>query len=329
MRLDRRALVAFVLLAALAALPLVATATGQDFYVGQFRRIMIFAIAAISLDLILGYGGMVSLGHAAFVGIGAYVVGVLHWHADRELLLFGFIAGTTSPFVTFPMAMAIAGLLAALVGLVSLRTTGLYFIMITLAFAQMLYFLFVSWRFVDGEREYGGDDGLRFPATLEPFGVDLAGDVPFYYLVFAILALVLWLGRRVTESRFGLLLGGCRENERRMRALGFPTFRYKLAAFALAGAIAGLAGALMALHESYISPAIMHWTRSGDLIVMVVMGGMGTLVGPAAGATLFVLMEKLLPDWTEHWMLIFGPMVILIVLLARRGLLGLVERGRG
>jgi branched-chain amino acid transport system permease protein len=133
----------------------------------------------------------------------------------------------------------------------------------------------------------------------------------------------------VTDSRFGLLLQGCRENERRMRALGFPTFRYKLAAFALAGAIAGLAGALMALHESYISPAIMHWTRSGDLVVMVVMGGMGTLVGPAAGATLFVLMEKFLPDWTEHWMLIFGPMVILIVLLARRGLLGLVERGRG
>ena len=329
MRLDRRALVAFVLLAALAALPLVATATGQDFYVGQFRRIMIFAIAAISLDLILGYGGMVSLGHAAFVGIGAYVVGVLHWHADRELLLFGLLPGTTSPFVTFPLAMTTAGLLAALIGVVSLRTTGLYFIMITLAFAQMLYFLFVSWRFVDGEREYGGDDGLRFPATLEPFGVDLAGDVPFYYLVFAILALVLWLGRRVTESRFGLLLEGCRENERRMRALGFPTFRYKLAAFALAGAIAGLAGALMALHESYISPAIMHWTRSGDLIVMVVMGGMGTLVGPAVGATLFVLMEKFLPDWTEHWMLIFGPMVILIVLLARRGLLGLVERGRG
>jgi branched-chain amino acid transport system permease protein len=329
MRLDRRALVALILLAAFAALPLVATATGQEFYVGQFRRIMIFAIAAISLDLILGYGGMVSLGHAAFVGVGAYVVGVLHWHADRELLLFGFIPGTTSPFVTFPLAMAIAGLLAALIGLVSLRTTGLYFIMITLAFAQMLYFLFVSWRFVDGEREYGGDDGLRFPATLEPFGVDLAGELPFYYLVFAILALVLWLGRRVTESRFGLLLQGCRENERRMRALGFPTFRYKLAAFALAGAIAGLAGALMALHESYISPAIMHWTRSGDLVVMVVMGGMGTLVGPAAGATLFVLMEKFLPDWTEHWMLIFGPMVILIVLLARHGLLGLVERRRG
>jgi branched-chain amino acid transport system permease protein len=283
----------------------------------------------VSLDLIVGYGGMVSLGHAAFVGVGAYVVGLLHWHADRELLLFGFIPGTSSPLVTFPLAVLTAGALAALIGLVSLRTGGIYFIMITLAFAQMLYFLFVSWRLADGDRQYGGDDGLRFPAESRLFGVDIAQDLPFYYLALALLALVLFVGRRTTESRFGLLLQGCRENERRMRALGFPTLRYKLAAFAIAGAVAGLAGALLALHESYVSPAIMHWTRSGDLVVMVVLGGMGTLVGPVAGATLFLLMERFLPDWTEHWMLVFGPALIAIVLFARRGLLGLAERGRG
>ncbi len=329
MRLDRRAIVALVLLAGFAAVPLIAGATGEEFYVGQVRRILIFAIAAVSLDLILGYGGMVSLGHAAFFGVGAYVVGVLHWHADREIALFGLVPGTNNPLVTFPLAVLVAGALAAAIGALSLRTTGLYFIMITLAFAQMIYFLLVSLRFADAGRDYGGDDGLRFPADAQVLGLDLREDVLFYYLVLATLALVLWLGRRMTEARFGLVLLGCRDNERRMRALGFPTFRYKLAAFALAGAVAGLAGALYALHESYISPSLMHWTRSGDLVVMVVLGGMGTLVGPVAGATLFLLMEKFLPDWTEHWMLVFGPVLIAIVLFARRGLLGLVERDRG
>jgi branched-chain amino acid transport system permease protein len=325
--LDRRVWFAIVLLAALAVLPLVANATGNEFYIGQFRRILIFAIAAISLDLILGYGGMVSLGHAAFFGVGAYVVAILNWHADREVPLFGLMLGTHDVLVTWTAAILVSAAMAFLIGLISLRTTGIFFIMITLAFAQMVYFFFVSLR------AYGGDDGLRFPGDTVVLGiVDTENDVAFYYLVFAILCATLYLCRRVVNSRFGMVVQGCRENERRMRALGFPTYKYKLAAFTLAGAIAGLAGALFAAHESYISPSIMHWTRSGDLIVMVVLGGMGTLIGPVIGAIAFLFLEKTLPDYTEHWMIVFGPILLLVVLFARRGIFGWFlpesERGR-
>jgi branched-chain amino acid transport system permease protein len=327
MTLDRRAWFVIALLGALAVLPLAAHATGNEFYVGQFRRILIFAIAAISLDLILGYGGMVSLGHAAFFGVGAYVVAILNWHADREVPLFGLMLGTPDVLVTWTAAILVSGFLAFLIGLVSLRTAGIFFIMITLAFAQMVYFFFVSLR------AYGGDDGLRFPGDTVVLGLlDTENDVAFYYLVFAILCATLYVCRRLVNSRFGLVVQGCRENERRMRALGFPTYKYKLAAFTLAGAVAGLAGALFAAHESYISPSIMHWTRSGDLIVMVVLGGMGTLIGPVAGAVAFLFLEKTLPDYTEHWMIVFGPILLLVVLFARRGIFGWFlpesERGR-
>jgi branched-chain amino acid transport system permease protein len=315
--LDRSRIFVLVLLAALALLPVLATLGGEEFYIGQFRRILIFAIAAISLDLILGYGGMVSLGHAAFVGVGAYVVGILVHHASEETLFLGFIPGTFEPLIAWPAAMLVAGALAFVIGLISLRTSGVYFIMITLAFAQMVYYVFVSLR------TYGGDDGLRFRGgdTLAGF-IDLGDDLTFYYVVFVLLLAVLYAGRRLVKSRFGRVIEGCRENERRMRALGFPSYRYKLAAFTLAGAVAGLAGALFATHESYISPSIMHWTRSGDLIIMVILGGMGTLYGPLVGAVVFMLMEKFLPDYTQHWQIVFGPVLVLIVLFARRGVSG-------
>ncbi len=317
LRLDRRTWFVVALLAALALLPLVATLTGQEFQIAQFRRILIFAIAAVSLDLILGYGGMVGFGHAAFFGVGAYVVAILNWHAGREVPIFGMFPGTHNVLVTWTAAILVSGALAFLIGLISLRTTGIYFIMITLAFAQMVYFFFVSLR------AYGGDDGLRFPGATVVLGlIDTEDDVAFYYLVFAILCAVLYAGHRLVNSRFGLVVQGCRENERRMKALGFPTTRYKLACFTIAGAVAGLAGALLAAHESYISPSIMHWTRSGDLIVMVVLGGIGTLVGPVVGAVTFLFLEKTLPDYTEHWMVVFGPILLLLVLFARRGIFG-------
>jgi branched-chain amino acid transport system permease protein len=327
---DRRIVFIVVLMALFALVPLVAGAIGQEFYVNQFRRILIYAIAAVSLDLILGVGGMVSLGHAAFLGIGAYVLGILHWHAERDVLLFGFLPATTSSFVTLPLAVIIAGALALAIGAISLRTSGLYFIMITLAFAQMLFFFFVSLRFQLEGRDYGGDDGLRYSGDTTIFGlIDTSNDTAFYYFVWALLALVLYLAHRLVHARFGATLLGIRENERRMRALGVETFRYKLAAFGLAGAIAGLAGALLAIQEGYVSPSVMHWTRSGDLIVMVVLGGMGSLFGPVAGAALFLLLEKFLPDYTEHWMLIFGPVLVAIVLFAKRGLIGLVDKRDG
>jgi branched-chain amino acid transport system permease protein len=305
-----------------AALPLLAEALDQPWYIGLFRRVLIFAIAAISLDLILGYGGMVSLGHAAFFGMGAYIVGILNYHAQRGGLFLGFIPGTTEVLITWPLAIIAAALLALAIGAMSLRTSGVYFIMITLAFAQMVYFFFVSLR------AYGGEDGLRFRADTTVFGlIDTRDPTRFYYLIFAIFCLVLYLAHRLVNSRFGMAIQGCRENERRMRAIGFPTFRYKLACFTLAGALAGLAGALYAVDESFVSPSMMHWTRSGDLIVMVVLGGMGTLIGPVLGATVFELLERVLPDYTENWKLIFGPAMVLIVLFARHGLYGSL-RGR-
>jgi len=317
--LDRSRIFVLLLLAALALLPVIATLGGEEFYIGQFRRILIFAIAAISLDFILGYGGMVSLGHAAFVGVGAYAVAILVHHASEETLLFGFIPGTFEPLIAWPAAMLVSAALAFVIGLVSLRTSGVYFIMITLAFAQMVYYVLVRWR------TYGGDDGLRFRASDSLAGfIDLGDDVVFYYVVFAVLLCVLYLGRRLVKSRFGRVIEGCRENERRMRALGFPTYRYKLAAFTIAGAVAGLAGALFATQESYISPSIMHWTRSGDLIIMVILGGMGTLYGPLVGTVVFMLMEKFLPDYTQHWQIVFGPVLVLTVLFARRGVFGWV-----
>lgn len=333
MKLDRRALFVLALFALLAVLPLVAAGFDEYFYVGQLRRILIFAIAAISLDLILGYGGMVSLGHAAFLGIGAYVVGILNYHADEGTALFGLVPGSRNILVTWPAAVLISAAVAAMVGLISLRTGGLYFIMITLAFAQMIYFFFVSLEV------YGGDDGFRFPGDIpvveataeavESLGLDdpvASFELVFYYLVFAVLVAVYYCCARLVNSRFGLVLQGCRENERRMRAIGFATFPYRLAAFTIAGGVAGLAGALFAAHESFISPSIMHWTRSGDLIVMVVLGGMGTLIGPVAGAGFFLLLEKFLPDYTEHWPILFGPILILVVLFAKRGLYGIFVR---
>jgi branched-chain amino acid transport system permease protein len=323
-RLPPRLVAASFLLAALALVPPLAAALGEPFYVKLFTRILIFAIAAVSLDLILGFGGMVSFGHAAFVGVGAYVAGILSWHAmNAEPLILGpfAIPGTGSALVAWPLAVLVAALAALVVGAISLRTSGVYFIMITLAFAQMLYFFFVALQ------TYGGDDGTPIDRLELPF-LRLGDRTIFYYLVYALLLGVLLLSSRLVQSRFGMVLRGCRQNERRLRALGFPTYRYKLAAFTLAGAIAGLAGALFADAELYVSPAIMHWTRSGEIMIMVILGGMGTLFGPVLGAVVFLLLEQVLGGWTTHWQVIFGPILIFVVLFAKRGLFGLLAGRR-
>jgi len=321
--IDRRTWLLIGLLGLLALVPVIALALDEPFYIGQFRRILIFAIAAVSLDLILGYGGMVSLGHAAFFGAGAYVVAILNWHANRRVPLFGLDLGTLEPLVTWTLASAVAAVLAAIIGLFSVRTSGIYFIMITLAFAQMVYFFFVSLQ------AYGGQDGLRFRGATTLMGLSTRDTVTFYYIILAALIVIVFGVRQIVGSRFGMVLQGCRDNERRLAALGYPIFPYKLAAFTLAGAICGFAGALFATDQSFVSPELIHWTRSGDLIVMVVLGGMGTLAGPIAGATVFMLLEKFLPDYTEHWKIIFGPVLLLIVLYAKHGLWGLIDRHAG
>jgi branched-chain amino acid transport system permease protein len=296
-------------LAVLALVPVLASALNQPFYLDLFRRVMIFALAAMSLDLILGFGGMVSLGHAAYLGVGAYAVAIPAVH------------GIQSGFVQWPLAVASSALVALVIGAISIRTSGVYFIMITLAFAQMLYYLGIS------IEAYGGDDGLRLPVRSTFAGVlDLYDPYVFYYVVLAILLLAFVFGLRLVDARFGMVIRAVKSNEPRTRAVGFSTFRYKLTAFVLAGALAGLAGALLANQTEYVSPSFMHWTRSGEIMVMVILGGMGTLVGPVLGAVAYLLLEDLLSAWTVHWQMILGPILLLVVLYARRGLAGLLVR---
>lgn len=296
----------WIALALLAAFPLLAPLVGLDYYVNFVRRVLIFALAAASLNFILGFGGLVALGHMGFVGVGAYTLVAL---AD---------AGQVSAWLLWPAAALVAGLVAALVGLVALRTRGVYFIMITLAFAQMLYFAAVSLR------AYGGDDGYNLMQRPElGLGLDLANEPTFYWVVLALFAAVMTLMNRATRARFGQALVGIRDNEVRMQAMGYPVFRLKLVAFALAGAVAGLAGALLVTHNNFVSPSVMHWTQSATLIVMVVIGGVGHRWGGPVGAAVWIGLEEIVRRFTEYWHLPLGLLLIAIVFLAPRGLAGL------
>ncbi|CAB5721525.1 leucine/isoleucine/valine transporter permease subunit [Delftia tsuruhatensis] len=298
-------------LLALALFPLVAPALGLDFYISFVRRVLIYALAATSLNLILGYGGMVALGHAAFFGAGAYAVGILAMH------------GVTSALVAWPAAALLAGLLAAVTGAISLRTRGVYFIMITLAFAQMLFYIFISLR------QYGGEDGLNLPGHSVLPGLDLGHDATFYYVVLALFAVLMALFGRLVQSRFGKALQGVRENESRMESMGYPVYRLKLVALMLGGAVAGLAGALLANHNLFISPSLMHWTQSANLLIMVLVGGIGLRWGGVAGAVVMLVLEEVLRMWTEYWHLPLGLLLLCVVFGAPRGLVGLwPARGR-
>ncbi len=304
-RLGTLALLAGVAL--LALVPVVARLLDAPFYVTLVGRIMIWAMAALSLNLILGYGGMVSFGHAAYLGVGVYTVGIFSAH------------GVYNGFIQWPVAILASAAVATAVGAVSLRTSGVYFIMITLAFAQMLYFLGVSLK------AYGGDDGMTLLSRSQFGGlIDLENAAVFYYLVLVLLLAFHYLSYRLVNSRFGMVVRGVHSNDRRMQAIGFPTFRYKLAAFVLAGTICGIAGVLLVNFTKYVSPAFMHWTRSGEIMVMVILGGMGSVVGPALGAFVFLLLEEVLSGYTEHWPVLLGPVLVLVVLFAKRGLYGLL-----
>ena len=296
----------WLLLAAAALFPLLATALDQGFYIGFMRRVLIFALAATSLNFILGYGGMVALGHAGFIGVGAYTVVIL---VD---------AGQTSSLLLWPAAMLCAAFAAWVIGAISLRTKGVYFIMITLAFAQMLYFIFVSLR------SYGGDDGYTLMSRPSlPFGLDAANETTLYWVVLVIVAVVLWLYKRATESRFGHALTGIRDNETRMRALGYPVYRLQVTAFVAAGAVAGLCGAMLASHNSFVSAGVMHWAQSATLIIMVVVGGTGSRWGGVIGAAVWLLLEEVLKMGTEYWHLPLGLLLIVIALYAPKGVTAL------
>jgi branched-chain amino acid transport system permease protein len=302
----RNAFVAAVI-AILALVPVYSGVTGNTFIMSLFTRIVILAIAAVSLNLIMGFGGMVSFGHAVYLGIGGYAVGIL----AKE--------GVNSGLLQWPLAVVASALFALTVGALSLRTRGVYFIMITLAFAQMIYYVAI------GLDRYGGDDGMTIYKRSQ-FGtvIDLSNKTTFYYLCLALLLATIYLVWRLVHSRFGMVIQGARSNERRMRAIGFPTYHYKLVCFVIAGMVCGLAGVLLANHTDFISPALMHWTRSGDLIVMAVLGGMGTVFGPVIGAVALLVLEETLSGITEYWQIILGPLFLLVVLFARGGIDGLL-----
>lgn len=290
----------------LVALPPFLLAIGQPFYLDLARRILILAIAAVSLNLILGYGGLVSFGHAAYLGIGAYTVGILGFY------------GLTSGWLQWPVAIGASALVALAIGAVSIRTTGIYFIMITLAFTQMLYYLGVSLE------EYGGDDGMRLKAKSQFSGlIDLRDPVAFYYLCLVLLLIAIYLVYRLVNSRFGMVLRAAKSNDARTRAIGFSPYPYRLAAFVIAGAMCGLAGALYANHTNYITPGLMSWQQSGDIMFMVILGGMATTAGPVLGTFALLFVEDILAGWTQHWQVILGPLLILSVVFFRRGLAGM------
>lgn len=305
--------------AALIALPVVTDALGQPALLGLASRILIYSIAAASLNFVLGYGGMVSFGHAAFFGIGGYVVGLLFVHHGSDPLL-GFIPGSNQMLVTLPAAMLVAGALAAAIGALSLRTGGVQFIMITLAFAQMIFFFFVSLK------AYGGEDGIIIRRTNELFGLNMRDKTVLYYVILAFWALFFAALWRIIGSSFGAVLKGIRQNERRMAALGYAPYRYKLYAFVLSGMGAGLAGALMANYLRFASPDMLHWTKSGALMVMVILGGVGTFLGPIFGSAAYLVLETYLAGWTEYWQFWLGLILLAVVLGTQGGINALLSR---
>jgi branched-chain amino acid transport system permease protein len=295
-----------VLLLAFALLPFAVGVGVEGHMLNLAIRVMIFAIAAVALDLIVGFGGLVSFGHAAFIGLGAYAVGILAAH------------GVTDALIALPVALGVAMLFALGTGFVCLRTSGVYFIMITLAFGQMAFFIASSLA------PYGGDDGLTIAARSTVAGFPLLkNDHVFYYLVLTCLTLAYVLCRLLVISRFGRVLRGARENPLRLAAIGFDVYRFRLAAYVISGGLAGLAGFLLANASEFVSPAYMSWQRSGDLIIMLTLGGIGRLHGAIVGTASYLLMEEGLSGITENWQVIFGPLLVLMVVFARGGLIGL------
>jgi branched-chain amino acid transport system permease protein len=303
----RRELLLLMLLAAAVVLP----PWLGIYYVRFATQIAIYGMAALSVDLLLGYTGLITFGQAAIFGAGAYAGGML------------IVSGVTNGFVAWPLAVLISMLIALAIGALSLRTRGFQFIMVTLAFAQMLYY------FAQSLRNWGGDDGFS-PRRRNDLGfLSLENHETFYYVVLILLVLVVWLSSRLVRSEFGLVILGIRDNERRVAAIGFPPYPYKLAIFVIAGGIAGLAGALMANHAKFVNPSVLSWQLSGELLAMVILGSASSLIGPILGAAFFLAFRDVLSDYTEHWMLFFGPLLVARVLLMRDGIWGMLMHATG
>ena len=305
----------WLLIAGFALFPIVTHLVDLPFWNDVVMRIMLLGMAAMGLNLVLGYGGMVSFGHAAFIGIGAYCVGI------------GQFYGLMNGWAHILLSIAVCASLGLVIGYLALRTTGIYFIMITLAFAQMLFFLFVSLE------QFGGDDGMSIDRA-EFLLIDLYEPLRLYFLIWAMLALVALLLMFIVRSRFGVTLRAIKSNESRVEAMGLVPLHFKITGYVISAVICGLAGTLFASWQEYVSPDIMHWTRSGELMIIIILGGLGTLAGPLLGAIVFLLLEEFLPlmlgalapAYAENWMVLFGPLLIMVVLFGRGGLVGLIDR---
>lgn len=303
-------LIPILLMLGLAALPLVAVRLDDNFWVAFFARVLVYGIAASALNIALGFGGLVSLGHALFLGIGMYSVSLPAYY------------GITSGWLHLAMCAVACALVGGLTGLISLRTSGIAFIMITLAFAQMGYFVIVSLK------QYGGDDGMSIAGSSSFAGVQLNTPTAVYYTAWVLLAALTYWVYRLRQSPFGMVLRGGRQNAKRVMSLGLPLRTYQLAAYVLSAVLCGVAGMLLANLNAYASPSSMSWTVSGELIVMVVLGGMGSVFGPLLGATAFLGAEEVLKAFTEHWMALFGLAILAVAMAGRTGLAGWLDKLR-
>lgn len=306
-----------VLIALLALVPTIATALDDPFLLRFFTRVVVFAIAAVALNIALGYGALVSLAHAAFMGLGGYAVGILSSaDVNAEPLIRGFITigGTSNLLIAVPVAVLSAAVFAAVIGAICLRTSGMYFIMITLAFNQMLYYVFVAWQ------RFGGEDGLQIMGDLNILGFDPTGRTTFFYICVGALALTPLFVNRLVQSPFGMVLRGAAQSEKRMTVIGVPVFSYRLAGLIVSGAITGFAGALLAISQKFVSPVDLSWIRSADLVVMAVLGGISVTWGPVLGAVAFFAAELLLSSKSVYWNLYFGIFIIAVALLLPGGI---------
>ncbi len=313
--------VALVLL----AVPLAGHVFGEPYLITLATRVAILGMAGVGLNLVLGYGGLVSLGHAAYFGVGGYVAGILAWHAfhQQPVLLWPVVLdGTGSMVALWLAAMAGGALLAFLIGCLSLRTSGVYFIMITLAFAQMLYYFTVSWP------AYGGEDGLPIFVRSRLFDLPTMDPLTFFLIVYCALVAVVAFTSAVVNSRFGLALDAARQNDARARSVGIGVFRIRLVAFVMSGAITALAGALFVDLNRFVSPSMLSWHTSGEIMIFVILGGVARLWGPVAGAALYVLLEQVLGGMTDHWQFWVGLLLVGVTLYARGGIMGVLIRDR-
>lgn len=318
MSLSRENLTNICLLVLLVGGAFLAQETGHLFLVTMATKAAIFALAAVGLNLALGYGGMISFGHAAFFGIGGYVCGILASHAmSGQPVLLGLPGSNAMP-VVWLAAMVVSALAALVIGAMSLRTRGVYFIMVTLAFAQMVYYFAISWP------KYGGEDGLGFYVRNRLGSINTMVPLTYFTICAGLLLLALLVVAVITQARFGLALRAVRSNPQRALAVGIRPFAVRLTAFAISGAITGLAGALYADLNRFVGPGMLSWHMSGEIMVFVILGGVGRLMGPVAGAMAFMLLEHLLGGWTEYWQAPLGILLLVIVLFAPGGLIGLI-----